>query len=106
MGDLASLEGAIKGLGIPVDRAISAEQAGHYKPHPGVYQHAIKELGVPGEQVLHVAAHAWDIRGARAAGMAGAYINRYQIPYVDADGSQSDLEVAGLAGLADHLTSI
>ncbi len=102
-GDLESLDRAVSGLGIPVDRVISAEQAGYYKPHSGVYQHAIKELGLPGEQVLHVAAHAWDIRGARAAGMAGAYINRYDIPYIDADGSQADLEVPGLAELADRL---
>ncbi|HIN37101.1 MAG TPA: hypothetical protein EYM77_05540 [Dehalococcoidia bacterium] len=66
----------------------------------------MNELGLPGEQVLHVAAHAWDIRGARAAGMAGAYINRYGIPYVDADGSQPDLEVPGLAQLADQLSEI
>ena len=102
-GDLDSLDRAVSGLGIPVDRAISAEQAGYYKPHAAVYQHAIKELGLPGEQVLHVAAHAWDIRGARAVGMAGAYINRYGIPYVDADGSQADLEVPGLTELADQL---
>ena len=93
-------------MSIPVDRSISAEQAGYYKPHAEVYQHAIKELGLPGERVLHVAAHAWDIRGARAAGMAGAYINRYGIPYVDADGSQADLEVPGLVELADRLTAI
>jgi len=103
-GDLEALDRAVSGLGIPVDEAISAEQAGFYKPHAGVYQHAIKELGLPGDQILHVAAHAWDIRGARAAGMAGAYINRYDIPYVDADGSQPDLEVPGLAELADRLT--
>ena len=47
----------------------------------------MKELEPPREQVLHVATHAWDIRGARAAGMARAYIDRYGIPYVDADGS-------------------
>ena len=106
-GDLESLDRAVSGLGIPVDRAISAEGAGYYKTHTGVYQHAMNELGLPGEQVLHVAAHAWDIRGARAAaGMAGAYINRYGIPYVDADGSQPDLEVPGLAQLADQLSEI
>lgn len=102
-GDLESLNRAINGLGIPVDRAISAEQAGYYKPHAGVYQHAVKELGLPGAQVLHVAAHAWDVRGARAAGMAGAYINRYDIPYVDVDGSKADVEVSSLKGLADCL---
>ena len=101
-GDLASLGRAVTGLGIPVDDAISAEQAGYYKPHAGVYQHVIKELGLPGDQIFHVAAHAWDIRGARPAGMAGAYINRYDIPYVD--GSQADLEVPGLAEQADQMT--
>jgi 2-haloacid dehalogenase len=46
-GDLASLDRAVSALGIPVNGAISAEQAGYYKPHAGVYQHAIKELGLP-----------------------------------------------------------
>ncbi len=105
-GDLESLDLAVNGLGIPVDRAISAEGAGDYKPHTGVYQHAIKELGLLGEQRLHIAAHAWDIREARAAGMAGACINRYGIPYVDADGSQPDLEMPGLAQLVDQLSEI
>ena len=91
----------MNGLSIPVGRAIFAERAGYYKPHTGVYQHAIKELGLPGEQVFDVAADAWDIRGARAAGMAGAYINRYGIAFVDANYSQPDLEVAGLSQLAD-----
>ena len=103
-GDLASLGRAETGLGIPVDDAISAEQAGYYKPHAGVYQHVIKELGLPGDQIFHVAAHAWDIRGARPAGMAGAYINRYDIPYVDADGYQADLEMPGLAEQGDQMT--
>ena len=66
----------------------------------------MREIERPREQVLHVAAHAWDIRGARTAGMAGAHINRYGIPYVDADGSQQDLEVPGLAQLADQLSEI
>ena len=47
-GDLESLDRAVNGLSIPVDRAISAEGAGYYKPHTGVYQHAMKELGLPG----------------------------------------------------------
>ncbi|MDP7587704.1 MAG: hypothetical protein FI737_01470 [SAR202 cluster bacterium] len=36
-GDLPSLDRAVSGLGFPVDRAISAEQAGYYKPYAGVY---------------------------------------------------------------------
>ena len=103
-GDLESIDRTINALNVPLYQAISSEQAGYYKPHAGVYRHALEELGLSGAQELHVAAHSWDIRGARAAGMLGAYINRYEIPYVDADGSQADLEVSGLVGLSDRLT--
>ena len=71
-GDLESLDLAVNGLGIPADRASPPKGPDITKPHTGIYQHATKELGPPREQVLHVATHAWDIRGARAAGMAGA----------------------------------
>lgn len=64
-GDLQSLDNTVNGLGIPVDRAISAEQADYYKRHSGVYKHAIKELGVLAGQVRHVDAHAWDTGAPR-----------------------------------------
>ncbi|MDA0264491.1 MAG: hypothetical protein O3A93_09765 [Chloroflexi bacterium] len=44
--------------------------------------------------------------GPRAAGLAGAYVNRYGIPFVDADGSQPEFEVPGLAALADRLSLV
>ena len=102
-GDLRSLDSAVSGLGIPVETAISAEQAGYYKPHPQVYLHGVRELELSGEQGLHMAAHAWDVRGARQAGMAGAYVNRKSLPYLDARGSEPELEISGLSGLADEL---
>jgi 2-haloacid dehalogenase len=67
-GDLDSLERAVTGLSIPVERVISAEQAGAYKPHQAVYSCAMQQLGLEKEQILHVAAHGWDIRGAKAFG--------------------------------------
>jgi len=30
-----------------------------------------------------VAAHAFDVMGARACGFRGAYVNRYRLPYED-----------------------
>ena len=80
-GDLASLGGAVDLLSIPVERTISAEQAGHYKPHREVYRHCARQLDLDSNQILHVATHAWDVRGAKAAGMRGAYIDRYCMPY-------------------------
>ena len=105
-GDLESLNRAISGLGIPVDRAISAEQAGFYKTHSGVYRLQLARLVCPA-----IKCYTWQpmpgisgVPGRQA--WPGAYINRYSIPYVDADGSQADLEVSNLAGLADRLTQL
>ena len=101
-GDLDSLERAVAGLSIPVEQVISAEQAGVYKPHQAVYSYAVEQLGLEKEQILHVAAHPWDIRGAKACGLLGAYINRDSVPYGTAS-LRADLEVAKLTGLAGRL---
>ena len=41
-GDRTSLGRAVANLSIPVDRIVSAEQAGAYKLHPGVYRSAVE----------------------------------------------------------------
>lgn len=102
-GDLDPLQRAVTGLSIPVEKVISAEQAGVYKPHPAVYAAAVEQLGLPKDRVLHVAAHPWDIRGAKAFGLLGAYINRDSAPYGDSP-IQADLEVAQLTDLAGCLS--
>jgi 2-haloacid dehalogenase len=101
-GDLVSLEQAVSGLSIPVHRAISAEQAGAYKPHPSVYRAAVELLGLENGQVLHIAAHAWDIRGAKTFGLRGAYLNRDNVPFGDSP-LQPDFEVSRLTELAGRL---
>ena len=101
-GDLGSLERAVSGLSIPVHQVISAEQAGAYKPHSVVYRTAAEHLNLQPNQILHVAAHPWDIRGAKAFGFLGIYLNRDNIPY--GDGSPSaDLEITTLTELAGRL---
>ncbi|MBM3942219.1 MAG: haloacid dehalogenase type II [SAR202 cluster bacterium] len=101
-GDLASLHRAVGNLSIPVDQIISAEQAGVYKPHPGVYQTALRTLGLEARQVMHVASHAWDVRGARAAGLLGAYVNRTGAAYGDSS-LPPDLEAVSFPELARRL---
>jgi 2-haloacid dehalogenase len=101
-GDLSSLERAVRNLSIPADRIISAQQAGVYKPHPAVYRTAIDQLGLERSQVLHVASHAWDIRGAKAFGMLGAYVNRAKVSYGNSP-SQPDLEVTDFFDLAARI---
>ena len=49
-----------------------------------------------------MAAHPWDIRGAKAFGFLGVYLNRDNIPY--GDGSPSaDMEITTLTELAGRL---
>ncbi|MFG2028836.1 haloacid dehalogenase type II [Streptomyces sp. NPDC048825] len=62
--------------GLRWHQALSAEDARAYKPAPEVYRLAIDAAGCPPERVLMVAAHAWDLRGAQAAGMRTAYVHR------------------------------
>ncbi|MBW3546377.1 MAG: haloacid dehalogenase type II, partial [Bacteroidetes bacterium] len=50
------------------ERLLSIEDIGMYKPHSRVYHWAARKMGVqPGESML-VAAHGWDIAGAKWAG--------------------------------------
>ncbi|MEW2806593.1 haloacid dehalogenase type II [Streptomyces massasporeus] len=62
--------------GLRWHQALSAEAALAYKPAPEVYRLALDSAGCPPQRVLMVAAHAWDLRGAQAAGMRTAYVHR------------------------------
>jgi 2-haloacid dehalogenase len=57
------------GLDELVAKIRSAEEVERYKPHPAVY-----EL-LPGDAAL-VAAHAWDVAGARATGRRAIFVDR------------------------------
>ncbi len=81
---------------------ISVQRAGVFKPHPAVYRAGAMALGAEPHQLLMVAAHSFDIMGARACGYRGAYVNRYQLPYEESP-YRPDLEVRDFVELADVL---
>ncbi|MEA2292406.1 MAG: 2-haloacid dehalogenase [Solirubrobacteraceae bacterium] len=67
------------------DAQFSADDAGRLKPAPAPYRYACAQLGVaPGEATM-VAAHAWDVAGAAAAGLQTVLVAR---PGVVPDPSQ------------------
>ena len=99
-GDLAVLERIVTSLEIPVHHTISVEQAGCYKPDQRVYRKAMELLSVDSGNALHVAAHAWDIRAAKVAGMNGAYIDRHSTPYAPFTEERPDIETTNLPELA------
>ncbi|MGO2746515.1 haloacid dehalogenase type II [Microbacterium sp.] len=75
--------------------AVSADDVHAYKPAPEPYRRAIEIADRPADRILMVAAHAWDLRAARDAGMRTCYVDR---PVGDppAPDDHFDLSVSGL----------
>lgn len=84
------------------DALISVQRAGVFKPHPAVYRTGATVLGLEPHQIMMVAAHSFDIMGARACGYRGAYVNRYRLPYEESR-HRPDLEVRDFVELAGAL---
>ncbi len=89
-------------IGIPFAHVISVQNAGAFKPHPAVYRTAARMMGREAAQILMVAAHSFDITGARACGYRAAYVNRYNLPREESP-YQADFEVADFHQLAERL---
>jgi 2-haloacid dehalogenase len=88
--------------GLRWHQVLSAQDARTYKPDPAVYRLAVAVSGRAPQRLLMVAAHAWDLRGARAVGLRTAYVAR---PVGDppAPTDRFDLHAEDLADLADQL---
>ena len=72
---------------------VGTDQVGVFKPDARVYRHGLATIGAePGEATM-VAAHWWDLRGARAVGMRVAWVGRGEgalsalLPDPDASGA-------------------
>jgi 2-haloacid dehalogenase len=107
-GGFALLTHLVKAARLPFDCIVSAELARTYKPDPRVYQTAATLLDVAPEETLMVAAHAWDLDGARAAGLPTAFVERpaEKGPHRTADraaDTSSDLTATSFTDLADQL---
>ncbi len=63
------------------DDVISVTSVGMFKPHPTVYQYAAHRLGATSRDLCMVSSNSFDVVGAVACGYAGAYVNRYGMPY-------------------------
>lgn len=75
-GNVSLLTNMAKNAGLPWDAIFSAELSGHYKPDPEAYLKAVDLLSLEPEQVMLVAAHPGDLRGAARAGLRTAYVIR------------------------------
>jgi 2-haloacid dehalogenase len=75
-GNILLLANMAKRAGIPWDAILGAEPARAYKPQPEAYLNTADILGMRPAEVCLVAAHNGDLRAARAAGLATAFVPR------------------------------
>ncbi len=85
-----------------MERFLSVDDAGIWKPHADAYAYAVRTMGADVADTMLVAAHPWDIDGAARAGLATAYVNRQDRPY-PRHFRAADLEVDSFAALAAAL---
>jgi 2-haloacid dehalogenase len=88
------------------DCVLSAEMVRAYKPAPVVYQTAAALLGVECAELMLVAAHPWDLEGARVAGLRTALVDRpleYGAGAPMREDSDADECVGHLGELAERL---
>ncbi|MFB6108961.1 MAG: haloacid dehalogenase type II [Haloplanus sp.] len=86
-----------------LDGVVSVAEAGAYKPHRASYDLCCERFGVAPHEVCFVTAHTFDLVGAKAVGMRGAYLNRHDNPFGGWT-YRPDLVVGDTGELADVLT--
>lgn len=102
--DVARAQLTFAGIDGLVDEVLSADEVGQLKPGARPYALVAERARVPLGDVLLVAAHAWDVSGALAAGARAAFIARPgMVP--SPLGDRPDLVVADITTLALELIS-
>jgi 2-haloacid dehalogenase len=75
--DDAIIAGNVAQLGGCIDRVVTAEQAGAYKPSRRIFEYAHRALGVTPDQVVHVCASPHlDLVATRELGIRDVWIDR------------------------------
>ncbi len=90
-------------LTLPVQFILISEAVRAYKPHRVVFERAVEQLGLEPREVLHVGdSDVDDVKGAKAAGLQVAWVNRdrrLRRPDVPAP----DFEIRDLTGVLSLL---
>lgn len=64
-----------------VESTVSVDEVKRWKPRKEVYLHCAETRGVLPQRLALIAAHAWDIHGARRAGLVTGYVDRNRKPF-------------------------
>jgi 2-haloacid dehalogenase len=63
--------------GLDFNMLFSSQLLGSYKPNPEAYQKGLQLVKLQPEEVVLVAAHAYDLRGAKKCGLRTVYVHRW-----------------------------
>jgi 2-haloacid dehalogenase len=88
-----------------VEKVISIDEVRRWKPSREVYLHAARTLGVEPARLALVAAHAWDVHGAKQAGLCGAWVKRQDKVY-QAAMQPPDVQGDSLLAVAEALIAL
>ena len=99
-GGRESTEKLLRGAGVRdlVDDVFGVDEVEAYKPDPRPYRLAVERLGGSPQEVVLVAAHAWDVLGALGAGLRAVWVDRgervWPFPQAEPPGRAADLVAA------------
>lgn len=98
----AQLVGA--GIADKFDHVLSVDLARTFKPQAAAYHLVSAATGADLADMWMVAAHDWDLAGAKAVGMSTAFVSRPGMPFADAYPA-ADCSVESFGQLADAMAS-
>jgi 2-haloacid dehalogenase len=77
--DRAIIEHSLRHLEVEFDGVTVAEDCRAYKPSDAPFEHALREIGGPPEEILHVAfGFKYDLAAAQRHGLRTAWVNRHR----------------------------
>lgn len=83
-----------------LEAVVSVDDLRTYKPDPEVYRYLARRLDRPPEETWLVSSNAWDVIGAKSAGLRAAWVRRRPDAVFDPSDIEPDLVVENLEQLA------
>ena len=88
----------------PLTDIVSVDEVKTYKPSPEVYRHLVTRGGRPPGETWLVSSNAWDVLGAKSAGLRAVWVRRAgHLQWEEAGIGEPDLVVSSLTDLVDRL---
>ncbi len=88
-----------------VSRVMGVDEIRRYKPGKQIYLHAARTLDLPPARIAMIAVHAWDLEGARRAGLVTGWASRLERKYHPAM-EPPDVSGPDLVTVADGLLAL